>query len=56
MAACTEKQVRLIPRLVEQREISPTGMARILLEMWDFDRTRETATALIDTLLALPRA
>ena len=56
MAACTEKQVQLIARLVEEREISPTGMARILLEMWDFDRTRETATALIDTLLALPRA
>ena len=51
----TEKQVQFIARLVEEREISPTGTARLLLEMWDFDRTRETATVLIDALMALPR-
>ena len=51
----TEKQVQLIARLVEEREIHPTGSARLLLEMWDFDRTRETATVLIDALMALPR-
>ena len=51
----TEKQVQIIARLVEEREISPTGSARLLLEMWDFDRTRETATVLIDALMALPR-
>ena len=51
----TEKQVQLIARLVEEREIHPTGSARLLLEMWDFDRTRETATVLIDELMALPR-
>ena len=55
MAACTEKQVQLIAHLVRDREISPTGMARLLLEMWEFDRTRETATVLIDALMALPR-
>ena len=55
MAACTEKQVQFIARLVEEREISPTGSARLLLEMWEFDRTRETATVLIDALMALPR-
>ena len=55
MAACTEKQVQLIARLVEEREISPVGTARLLLEMWEFDRTRETATVLIDALMALPR-
>lgn len=51
----TEKQVRFIDRLVEEREIPPTGTARLLLEMWDFDRTRETATVLIGALTALPR-
>ena len=51
----TEKQVQFIDRLVEEREIPPTGLARLLLEMWDFDRTRETATVLIDALMALPR-
>ena len=51
----TEKQVQFIARLVEEREISPTGSARLLLEMWEFDRTRETATVLIDALMALPR-
>lgn len=51
----TEKQVRFIDRLVEEREIPPTGSARLLLEMWDFDWTRETATVLIDELMALPR-
>ena len=51
----TEKQVQFIARLVEEREIHPTGTARLLLEMWDFDRTRETATVLIDALMALPR-
>lgn len=51
----TEKQVQLIAHLVEEREISPTGTARLLLEMWEFDRTRETATVLIETLMALPR-
>ena len=55
MAACTEKQVRFIDRLVEEREIPPTGSARLLLEMWEFDQTRETATVLIDALMALPR-
>ena len=51
----TEKQVQFIARLVEEREIPPTGSARLLLEMWGFDRTRETATVLIDELMALPR-
>ena len=51
----TEKQVQLIARLVEEREIPPTGSARLLLEMWEFDKTRETATVLIDALMALPR-
>ena len=51
----TEKQVQFIDRLVEEREISPTGSARLLLEMWEFDKTRETATVLIDALMALPR-
>ena len=51
----TEKQVQFIARLVEEREIPPTGTARLLLEMWEFDRTRETATVLIDALMALPR-
>ena len=51
----TEKQVRFIDRLVEEREIPPTGTARLLLEMWEFDKTRETATVLIDALMALPR-
>ena len=51
----TEKQVQFIARLVEEREIPPTGSARLLLEMWEFDRTRETATVLIDALMALPR-
>ena len=51
----TEKQVRFIARLVEEREIPPTGTARLLLEMWEFDKTRETATVLIDALMALPR-
>ena len=51
----TEKQVRFIDRLVEEREIPPTGSARLLLEMWEFDKTRETATVLIDALMALPR-
>ena len=55
MAACTEKQVQFIARLVEEREIPPTGSARLLLEMWEFDKTRETATVLIDALMALPR-
>ena len=51
----TEKQVQFIARLVEEREISPVGTARLLLEMWEPDRTRETATVLIDALMALPR-
>ena len=51
----TEKQVQFIARLVEEREIPPTGTARLLLEMWDFDRTRSLASVLIDALMALPR-
>ena len=44
-----------MPALLRSARFPPTGSARLLLEMWDFDRTRETATVLIDALMALPR-